>query len=71
MAEIADITPDYEPIALAREMVKRAPGCVAAFCVLVREDGSLWRDTCGHRNLEVLWALEKTRYELLKGGDAT
>ena len=67
MSEVADITPAHEPIGLAREMVERAPGCVAAVCVLVREDGSMWYDSCGHHRMEVLWALEKLRHQLMMG----
>lgn len=54
---LADITPSHEPIGLAREMVKRAPGTIAAIGVLVGVDGTMWRASCGHKSKEVLWAL--------------
>ena len=64
-AEIVDISPPSEPIAIARNMVQRAPGCVAAVCVLVRVDGTLWQDCCGHQKQSVLWALQRMIFELM------
>ena len=55
--EVTDITPTYEPISMAREMVNRAPRAVAAVGILIAEDGGLWRATCGHQKQQVLWAL--------------
>lgn len=68
-AEVLDITPTDEPIGLARDMVEAAPGCVAAACVLVRADGSLWSDCCGHQRHEILWALQKMIHALMEHDD--
>ena len=65
MGQVIDITDPSEPIALAREMVERAPECVAALAVLVRKDGSMWFDSRGHRKADVLWALSKMQMEIL------
>ena len=65
MNDIGDITPPHEPISVARDMVKEAPGCKAAVAVLVREDGSIWQDDCGHERAYVLWALERARQRLM------
>ncbi len=67
-AEIIDISPPSEPIALARDMVQRAPGCTVAVAVLVREDGTLWHDCCGHQRKDVLWALQRMIFDLMAGG---
>ena len=64
--EVADITPPHKPVALARDMVERAPGCTAGVCVLVREDGSLWRDMAGQHKKDVLWALQRMIHELME-----
>ena len=64
-AEIVDISPPSEPISIARDMVQRAPGCTAAVCVLVREDGTLWSDCCGHQRKDVLWALQRMILDLM------
>ncbi len=68
-AEVIDITPADEPITLARAMIAEAPGCVVAVAVLVREDGSLWCDCCGHDKQGVLWALQKMIHELMEVDD--
>lgn len=65
-AEVSDITPPDEPIALARDMVAEAPGCIAAVCALVRADGTLWMDCCGHERHEILWALQKMIHILME-----
>ena len=64
-SNVIDITNPMEPIALAREMVERAPGCKAAFAVLVREDGSIWYDCCGHSKGEIVWSMEKMKLQIL------
>ena len=66
MTEVADITPGHEPIALARDMVERAPGCTACVCVLVKEDGSLWYDMAGHQRKDILWALQRMIHALME-----
>ncbi len=65
MSEVEDITPNHEPISLAREMVERAPGAAAGLCVLVREDGSVWYDMAGHQRADVLWALQRMIHTLM------
>ncbi len=65
MSNVVDITNPVEPIALAREMVDRAPGCKAAVAILVRDNGSLWYDCSGHERAYILWALEKLKQDLL------
>ncbi len=67
MAEIADITPAHEPIAVARDMVKRAPGCAAAVSILVKSDGTLWCDMAGHQRKDILWALQHMIHRLMSG----
>jgi len=64
-AEIVDISPPSEPIALARDMVQRAPGCTVAVGVLIYEDGTLWSDCCGHQRKDVLWALQRMIFDLM------
>ena len=63
--EIADITPKHEPIAVARQMVERAPRAKAALAVLVGEDGSIWFDSAGHERAYVLWGLQKMIFKLM------
>ncbi len=65
MAEIVDITPEHDPIALAREMVERAPGCRAGLVVLVRDDGSIWYDMAGHERAYIMWALQRMAHALM------
>ena len=67
-AKVADITPAYEPISLAREMVEQAPGSVAAFAILIAEDGEMWRRSCGHTKKDVVWACTLTISELMEPG---
>ncbi len=69
MATIDDITPDHEPISVARDMVERAPGTKAALAVLVREDGSMWYETAGHEQAYVLWALQHMIHKLMNDAD--
>ncbi len=64
-AEIVDISPPSEPIALARDMVQRAPGCTVAVGVLIYEDGTLWSGCCGHQRKDVLWALQRMIFDLM------
>lgn len=65
MSNVVDITNPAEPISLARDMVERAPGCKAALAVLVCEDGSIWSDCNGHSRMEILWALERMKIQIL------
>ena len=67
-AEVADISPTYEPISLAREMVKGAPDAVAAVGILITEDGAMWKAACGHKKETVLWALTSSIHDLMEPG---
>lgn len=69
MAEVHDITPLHEPIGIAREMLERAPECTSGLAVLVQRNGKLWFDSAGHQRKDILWALEKMIYELMKDED--
>ena len=64
-AKIVNITPAHKPISLAKEMVERAPESSSALCVLVQSDGKLWYDMAGHRQLEILWALQRMIHILM------
>ena len=66
MNEVADITPDHEPISLVREAMERAPDAVACVVVLVDKDGKMWRNSCGHKKQEVLWALTAEIHSLME-----
>ena len=66
MTNLADITPKHEPIALAREMVERAPDCTACVCVLVRKNGSIWYDMAGRQRRDILWALQRMIHRLME-----
>ena len=65
--DIPDITPDHNPVKLAKVMMKKAPECVAGFYCLLTDDGGLIYDAAGIHRRDLLWALEKTRIELIKG----
>lgn len=69
MSNVVDITSPAEPISLARDMVERAPGCKAAIAVLVLADGTIWSDCNGHARMEILWALEKMKMQILANDD--
>ncbi len=66
MSNLADITTKHKPVALAREMVERAPNCTACVCVLVRENGSLWYDMAGDQRKDILWALQRMIHTLME-----
>ena len=65
ISNVVDITDPAEPISLARGMVERAPGATAAVAILVRDDGTMWYDCCGHSRMEIVWALEKMKLQVL------
>jgi hypothetical protein len=67
--DVADITPAHDPIAVARDMVERAPGCRAGVCVLVKADGNIWYDCAGRRSADVLWALNCMIHQIMTAGD--
>lgn len=58
-------TPPHEPMALAKEMVKRAPDCKAGVCILVTKTGGIWYDMAGHERQEILWALQRMIHRLM------
>ena len=63
---IVDITPEHAPAALAKAMLRRAPGAAAGCVVLVKEDGSIWYDMAGHKRIHVLWALQRMIHLLME-----
>ncbi len=63
--EIADITPEHEPIALARKMVTEAVGARAGVAILISEDGSLWYQMAGHERAYIMWALQRMVHLLM------
>jgi len=65
--DIPDITPDHNPVSLARDMVDKAPGCIAGFYCLVREDNAMAYDMAGLQRQDILWALERMKILLLRG----
>ncbi len=66
MGEVIDISPDHDPIILARKMVERAPGTRAALAVLVDDDGSLWYEMAGYEKAYLMWALQRMVSMLMK-----
>ncbi len=63
---VIDITPPHLPIAVAKDMMERAPKAVAAVAALVEEDGTLWYDCAGYKRKDVLWALQKMIFEIME-----
>lgn len=64
-AKIHDITQGHEPVALARDMLAKAPECKAGFAMLENPDGSLWFEGVGHRKKDLLWALERLKHDII------
>lgn len=62
-----DITPDHVPVALARDMIEVAQkeGAISAFALVGFEDGAIWFDAAGHRQADLLWALERLKFSIL------
>lgn len=67
MSEVTDITPEHNPIALAREMEERAkqPDCVTGFYILIFKDGTMEYEGCADRKKDLLWALELMKKKVL------
>lgn len=63
--EIADITPEHEPIALARKMAIEAIGARAGVAILISEDGSLWYRMAGRERAYIMWALQRMVHQLM------
>ena len=70
MGKVVDITPNHDPMGLARDMVKAVEkeGIVAGFYVLLTEEGDLIYDGAAYHKKDLLWALERTKQNLLGGG---
>lgn len=66
MAELHDITPNHSPVSIAKDMLKEAPKAVAGFYVLLFDDDTLIRQSCGNTKKEVLWALERCKNDLMR-----
>ena len=64
--DIADITPDHEPIALARKMAVEAIGARAGVAILISEDGSLWYRMAGRERAYIMWALQRMVHQLME-----
>ncbi len=69
MNDIADITPDHSPVACAKEMLRKAPGCKAGIFCLMLEDGSLDYDSSAFQTKDLLWALEAMKFDLMRDRD--
>ena len=67
MTIVKDITPDHNPISLARDMVEIAgkEDAVAGFYLIAFADGTLTFDCAGNRRADLVWALEKMKLEIL------
>ncbi len=62
---ISDITPKHDPLTLARDMVRVAPGCAAGLYVLIERDGKVTYDMAGHQRAFILWGLQRMMHELM------
>ncbi len=60
-----NIIPGEYPEAMLEEIKKRIVGAQAIFVVIVKEEGMLWYDSCGHEKRDVLWALECAKIKLM------
>ena len=63
---ITDITPDHEPIALARKMATEAIGARAGVAILISEDGSLWYRMAGRERAYIMRALQRMVHMLME-----
>jgi len=63
--EVVDITPEHEPIALARRMAVEAVGARAGVAILISEDGSLWYRMAGRERAYIMWALQRMIHMLM------
>ncbi len=68
---VSDITPDYDPVSLLRDVVKKIEkgDTRAMHIVLVSKDGVIWRRSCGHAKMEVMWACMTTIFTLMENDD--
>lgn len=64
--EIADITPEHSPVALAKTMLEEAPKATGGFYVLFNGNDMDY-DMCGAQRKDILWALAKMQKRLLEG----
>ncbi len=67
MNKIANITPNFQPIALLKANEGRAKKSTGALLVLVNKDGDLYWDGCGVSQENLLWALRKLEHEIMSG----
>ena len=65
MNDVTDITPEHEPIALARKMAVEAIGARAGVAILISEDGSLWYRMAGRERAYIMWALQRMIHMLM------
>lgn len=64
--DVADITPEHEPIALARKMAAEAIGARAGVAILIGKDGELWYRMAGRERAYVMWALQRMIHMLME-----
>lgn len=72
MTDIPNITPTHSPISLAQAMLdecKADPKIIGGFFMLVDEDGLITRDACGVRCADLVWALERTKLNVIREFD--
>ena len=71
MSKVVDITPQHEPLSIIREAEQEIIrsrdelNIVAAFVVLIDENGDLWRRAAGYQKRDVLWALMRCQNDLM------
>ncbi len=63
--DVIDITPEHEPIALARKMEAEAIGARAGVAILIGEDGELWYRMAGRERAYIMWALQRMVHMLM------
>jgi len=66
---ITDISPVHKPIALIREaerVIQEDGDITAAFVLMIREDDSVWFDGAADKRKDLLWAMERLKFELMQ-----
>jgi hypothetical protein len=64
--EVTHIIPAHKPEAMLRDNLERSKIAVAAFVVLMNEDGAVSWETAGYMRKDILWALEQAKISLLR-----
>jgi len=66
MSEIYNITPNHHPSGVIKNAMDEVDKgeCVTAFVLLVRGDGSIWRDGCSTSVETMLYALEREKHRI-------